>query len=118
MSNVSDLPVNPQGMVIVDVIKPFEMWFPGMQCGFFPSKAKDLIQQGFAVLPANAEPAEKEPDDGLVGIPDAWRSMHHSKIISLAILIAGGSATPPSNKKDAEAVIEAEIARRAAAAAQ
>lgn len=108
---------NAQGMVVVKVQKPFEMWFPGMLCGFYPSKAKDLIDQGFAKLPDEPSVAPDAPvsHGGEIEIPADWRDQHHLANIALARRIAGDAAPASMLKQDAETIIETEIARRAAA---
>jgi hypothetical protein len=127
--------VNDQGMVAVLVLKPFEMWLPPMKCGFFPSRAKDLIAQGFVELLEPAEEAGPEPvasedaakitkkpvasEDaavaGPVAIPDDWRDSHHTQVIRLAKAILGKGKDVSVTRDEAIVVIDAEIARRAAA---
>jgi hypothetical protein len=59
------------------------------------------------------EDAEPAKTDGPVEIPGGWADLHHAKRVKLAKALGA----EPANASEADAAIEAEVAKRAAEAA-
>ena len=95
---------------------------PGLQWEPLDEEAHDRFQsyvshrakQGIKVQPAKAPAAEKPIDSNVVAIPDGWRDLRPEKRINLARRL--GAPVKGTNEAKANEVIEAELAKRQAAA--
>ncbi|NEI70963.1 hypothetical protein GR212_15370 [Rhizobium lusitanum] len=71
--------------------------------------------------PAPSVPLEPLEVDGVVQIPDNWEDLHYATKIALARSLLGGELPEIADKKPAEVardIIQEEVARRAASAAE
>lgn len=103
------------GLVLVRVLKQFGRNFPGQTAGFEPSLAQTLVGKGLAEHIGDAPAPASAPAPAAPEIPSDWKEMHHTRLITLAREIAGADAPADLNKQGAVAIIETELARRAAA---
>lgn len=68
-----------------------------------------LIEGGFIAAKEGQSQSDDQGDDGKpVMIPSDWATLHHAKRIALAKLLGGA----PGTAAEANAIIEAELAKR------
>ncbi|MFN3585179.1 hypothetical protein [Phenylobacterium sp.] len=113
---------NPHGLVAMRVVEAFTPYAEGDIAGFQPDEALKLFISGHIAMLDGVEappPADDDeasgggPETETVDIPEDWKDRHYLSRRALAAKIAGR----PVEKEEADGVIEAEVARRAAAAA-
>ncbi|MBC7168319.1 hypothetical protein [Phenylobacterium sp.] len=115
---------NRFGLVRMEIKTGFAPYSEGDIAGFPPDEAVRLFKKG-AATPLDADPSDARraaaagdgegagSADDVPAIPDDWEGMHHLTRVKLAKEISGGDV---ANKEEADEIIRAEIARRAAPA--
>lgn len=114
--------VKSTGLAVVKVLDAsvFLTKREGEVFGLPPEKARDLEAAGAVEIldpPADDSdgPTEAEiaPGSGAVEIPANWQGLHHKTRVALANKLLGDQAKV-ENAEEADAVIAAEVAKRAA----
>jgi hypothetical protein len=111
---------NARGLVAMTVIEGFAPFSVGDVAGFTPDEALRLFNRGAVAVPGEAKTARraapvqpKTEGEAQIEIPEDWATMHHLKRVSLAGKLAERKV---ETKEEADAIIGAEVERRAALA--
>lgn len=126
MSKIFEKYATKLGLVPMRIVHGFTPHAAGEIAGFPPATAAGLYQAGDAVVvdengeeveiavskPASSPAGKTDESVSGIDIPDAWEGLHHLQRVKLAKAISG--RTDVAKTEEADAIIRAEVARRAA----